>query len=145
MYLSHCEIRQSNDPIMPLSAISGYQSWTTRDFTVTETGPLKWKYSLHDLLRSPAGERAFATFLKSEYSGENLTFWLAAKKFKSGPGKKFYIEKILMTWSSKVSFRNISDLRKVRIVNKKLSTYASKMKFVQKKKLKNQQKYNSEF
>lgn len=83
---SHCEARQRIDPMLPESTITGSNSWTSRDQSVSESEPLRWKHSLHDLLRSSDGEEAFAKFLRSEYSGENLTFWLAAKRYKRGPG-----------------------------------------------------------
>ena len=44
-------------------------------------------YSLHELLRTNDGQDAFGRFLKSEYSGENLSFWLATRRYKNGPGK----------------------------------------------------------
>ena len=74
--ISYCDARERIDPLLPHSALSGYNSWSSRDQTAVESEPLKWKNCLQDLLRHQHGQEAFAKFLKSEYSGENLTFWL---------------------------------------------------------------------
>ena len=36
--------------------------------------------------RCPDGVKFFQKFLESEYSGENLKFWIAVKKYKTSPG-----------------------------------------------------------
>ena len=51
-----------------------------------ESEPLKWKNGLADLLRHKNGQIAFEKFLKSEYSGENLTFWVHTRRYRSERG-----------------------------------------------------------
>ncbi|NP_001407953.1 regulator of G-protein signaling 21 isoform 2 [Mus musculus] len=46
----------------------------------TET--LAWSENMDSLLANQAGLDAFRTFLKSEYSEENVEFWLACEDFK---------------------------------------------------------------
>ncbi|KAJ8390436.1 hypothetical protein AAFF_G00103710 [Aldrovandia affinis] len=43
----------------------------------------KWTESLGMLVNNEAGLTAFATFLKSEYSQENIEFWVACEDYKS--------------------------------------------------------------
>lgn len=43
---------------------------------------LKWGESFDVLLSSPSGVAAFHAFLKTEFSQENLEFWLACEDFK---------------------------------------------------------------
>ena len=60
---------------------------TIRDLTALECDPLKWKNGLSDLLADDRGQQAFAKFLKSEYSGENLSFWLHTRRYRRAPSK----------------------------------------------------------
>lgn len=41
-----------------------------------------WGVSFDNLLRSPAGRKLFREFLISEYSEENIAFWLACEQLK---------------------------------------------------------------
>ncbi|XP_016358798.1 regulator of G-protein signaling 21-like [Sinocyclocheilus anshuiensis] len=43
---------------------------------------LLWSQSLENLLRSKYGMATFHTFLKSEFSDENIEFWLVCEDFK---------------------------------------------------------------
>ncbi|KAL2097983.1 hypothetical protein ACEWY4_007190 [Coilia grayii] len=43
---------------------------------------LLWSQSLENLLKSKYGMAAFQTFLKSEYSYENIEFWLICEEYK---------------------------------------------------------------
>ncbi|CAL8347750.1 regulator of G-protein signaling 5 isoform X1 [Gadus morhua] len=46
---------------------------------------LSWSESLDHLLESKAGRLVFEDFLRSEYSEENLLFWLACEDYKRSP------------------------------------------------------------
>lgn len=83
--LSYCDARQKLDPLLPQSALSGYGSWTSRSVEVLECDVLKWRNGLSDLLTDEKGQQAFAKFLKSEYSGENLSFWLHTRRYRRAP------------------------------------------------------------
>lgn len=78
------------DPLLPQSALSGYGSWTSRSVEVLECDVLKWRNGLSDLLTDEKGQQAFAKFLKSEYSGENLSFWLHTRRYRRAPSKARY-------------------------------------------------------
>ncbi|KAM9704271.1 regulator of G-protein signaling 6-like isoform 1-T2 [Menidia menidia] len=45
----------------------------------------KWGFSLEDALKDPAGQELFLKFLESEFSSENLRFWLAVQDLKRIP------------------------------------------------------------
>ncbi|XP_075013172.1 LOW QUALITY PROTEIN: regulator of G-protein signaling 16-like [Calonectris borealis] len=48
---------------------------------------LEWRESFDQLLKSKSGVTAFHTFLKTEFSEENLDFWLACEDFKKTRSK----------------------------------------------------------
>ncbi|XP_051951746.1 regulator of G-protein signaling 6-like isoform X2 [Xyrauchen texanus] len=45
----------------------------------------KWAFSLDEALKDPVGREQFLKFLESEFSSENLLFWLAVQDLKSRP------------------------------------------------------------
>ncbi|XP_036003151.1 regulator of G-protein signaling 6 [Fundulus heteroclitus] len=45
----------------------------------------KWGFSLDEVLKDPAGQDLFLKFLESEFSSENLRFWLAVQGLKRVP------------------------------------------------------------
>uniref|UniRef100_A0A3Q3BDI8 Regulator of G protein signaling 6 n=1 Tax=Kryptolebias marmoratus TaxID=37003 RepID=A0A3Q3BDI8_KRYMA len=45
----------------------------------------KWGFSLEEALKDPAGQELFLKFLESEFSSENLRFWLAVQDLKRVP------------------------------------------------------------
>ncbi|KAK2856039.1 hypothetical protein Q5P01_004774 [Channa striata] len=45
----------------------------------------KWGFSLEEALKDPAGRELFLKFLESEFSSENLRFWLAVQDLKRMP------------------------------------------------------------
>ncbi|XP_055779473.1 regulator of G-protein signaling 4-like [Salvelinus fontinalis] len=47
----------------------------------------KWKLSFNNLMNSEAGRMVFTTFLKAEFSEENMEFWKACEKYKMSAPK----------------------------------------------------------
>ncbi|XP_060774341.1 regulator of G-protein signaling 4 [Neoarius graeffei] len=45
----------------------------------------KWKTSFNNLINNDVGRAAFSAFLKSEFSQENIEFWVACEDFKRTP------------------------------------------------------------
>ncbi|XP_015978163.2 regulator of G-protein signaling 1 isoform X2 [Rousettus aegyptiacus] len=43
---------------------------------------LQWSHSLEKLLSNPTGQDVFGSFLKSEFSEENIEFWLACEDYR---------------------------------------------------------------
>ncbi|XP_061490061.1 regulator of G-protein signaling 16 [Rhineura floridana] len=58
---------------------------TKRRYSLEEV--LGWKESFDHLLRSKSGVAAFHGFLKTEFSEENLEFWLACEEYKKTRSK----------------------------------------------------------
>uniref|UniRef100_A0A3B5R9T5 RGS domain-containing protein n=1 Tax=Xiphophorus maculatus TaxID=8083 RepID=A0A3B5R9T5_XIPMA len=54
-------------------------------FRPSEGEVMRWAYSLEALLTNQYGVAVFRDFLRSEFSEENLDFWLAVEKFKRTP------------------------------------------------------------
>ncbi|XP_052092517.1 regulator of G-protein signaling 4-like [Mytilus californianus] len=51
--------------------------------TTTHDQALQWSKSLDDLLRDKNGVELFLLFLRSEFSEENLEFWIACEEFRT--------------------------------------------------------------
>ncbi|XP_063128014.1 regulator of G-protein signaling 21 isoform X1 [Rattus norvegicus] len=63
----------------------------------TET--LAWSENMDSLLANQAGLDAFRTFLKSEFSEENVEFWLACEDFKKTECREKIATKAKMIYS----------------------------------------------
>ncbi|XP_051041680.1 regulator of G-protein signaling 21 [Phodopus roborovskii] len=63
----------------------------------TET--LAWSENMDSLLANKAGLDAFRTFLKSEFSEENVEFWLACEDFKKTESREKIATKAKMIYS----------------------------------------------
>uniref|UniRef100_A0A8C1YYT5 Regulator of G protein signaling 6 n=1 Tax=Cyprinus carpio TaxID=7962 RepID=A0A8C1YYT5_CYPCA len=57
--------------------------WISDDVTFWELE--KWGFSLDEALKDPVGREQFLKFLESEFSSENLLFWLAVQDLKCRP------------------------------------------------------------
>ncbi|XP_023662349.1 regulator of G-protein signaling 18 isoform X2 [Paramormyrops kingsleyae] len=56
---------------------------TTKNSDVSPEAALQWGESFEELLRHSDGVEMFSKFLKSEFSEENIQFWLACNDYKS--------------------------------------------------------------
>ncbi|XP_039339912.1 regulator of G-protein signaling 1 [Gopherus flavomarginatus] len=54
----------------------------TRNVMLSAEEVMQWSQSLEKLLASQSGQVAFREFLKSEFSEENIEFWLACEDYK---------------------------------------------------------------
>ncbi|XP_067314541.1 regulator of G-protein signaling 4 [Pseudorasbora parva] len=52
----------------------------------------KWKTSFNSLIKNDDGRKAFASFLQSEYSQENIEFWEACEDFKQTSADKMNLK-----------------------------------------------------
>uniref|UniRef100_A0A8D0GAK3 Regulator of G-protein signaling 16 n=1 Tax=Sphenodon punctatus TaxID=8508 RepID=A0A8D0GAK3_SPHPU len=66
---------------------NGYVSQGTKQSRHSLNNVLGWQESFNHLLKSKSGVAAFHTFLKSEFSEENLDFWLACEDYKKTHSK----------------------------------------------------------
>ncbi|KAF4084420.1 hypothetical protein AMELA_G00128500 [Ameiurus melas] len=71
--------------------------WITDDTTVweleaskepTQSRVKRWGFRMDEVLKDPAGREQFLKFLESEFSSENLRFWLAVQELKKRPIKE---------------------------------------------------------
>lgn len=73
--------RRSHIPFMHQWSQVGHSK--KRKFNHDELG--KWAESLNSLLACPTGVSVFGAFLRSEFSEENLEFWLACEEYRVSP------------------------------------------------------------
>ncbi|XP_048107287.1 regulator of G-protein signaling 6-like [Alosa alosa] len=70
-----------------LTTLEPSNPWASDDpsFWDLEASQRKWGFSLDEALKDPAGRDQFLRFLESEFSSENLLFWLAVQDLKRRP------------------------------------------------------------
>ncbi|XP_065820272.1 regulator of G-protein signaling 6 isoform X1 [Labrus bergylta] len=90
--ISYTEQFMEYDPFV--TAMEPSNPWTSDDPSLwdleTSKEPSqqrvkKWGFSLDEALKDPAGQDLFLKFLESEFSSENLRFWLAVQDLKRMP------------------------------------------------------------
>ncbi|KAM6992148.1 regulator of G-protein signaling 6 isoform 1-T1 [Tautogolabrus adspersus] len=90
--MSYTEQYMEYDPFV--TALEPSNPWTSDDPSLwdleTSKEPSqqrvkKWGFSLEEALKDPAGQDLFLKFLESEFSSENLRFWLAVQDLKRRP------------------------------------------------------------
>lgn len=62
-----------------------------------------WSQSFDKLMRNPAGRNVFREFLRTEYSEENMLFWLACEDLKQEINKSAIEEKALSIYEDYIS------------------------------------------
>ncbi|XP_070275636.1 regulator of G-protein signaling 19 isoform X1 [Myotis yumanensis] len=62
-----------------------------------------WAQSFDKLMHSPAGRSAFRAFLRTEYSEENMLFWLACEELKAEANQHVVDEKARLIYEDYVS------------------------------------------
>ncbi|XP_066481203.1 regulator of G-protein signaling 1 [Tiliqua scincoides] len=60
----------------------GFKYSDSEDVTLSAKEVMQWSQSLEKLLATQYGQDAFREFLKSEFSDENIEFWLACEDYK---------------------------------------------------------------
>ncbi|GAB5583685.1 regulator of G-protein signaling 1 isoform X1 [Prionailurus iriomotensis] len=61
---------------------SGMKSSKPKDIRLSANEVMQWSQSLEKLLANQIGQDVFGSFLKSEFSEENIEFWLACEDYK---------------------------------------------------------------
>ncbi|XP_068452802.1 regulator of G-protein signaling 19 isoform X1 [Clinocottus analis] len=84
-----------------------------------------WSQSFDKLMRNPAGRNVFREFLRTEYSEENMLFWLACEDLKKEINKSAVEEKahsIYEDYISILSPKEVSlDARVREVINRKMA------------------------
>uniref|UniRef100_A0A8L0DW14 Regulator of G protein signaling 7b n=1 Tax=Oncorhynchus mykiss TaxID=8022 RepID=A0A8L0DW14_ONCMY len=90
--LSYTEQYVEYDPFFTSPETSN--PWISDDITIweletsKEPGQLRvkrWGFGINEVLKDPVGREQFLKFLESEFSSENLRFWLAVQEVKKRP------------------------------------------------------------
>ncbi|XP_061542435.1 regulator of G-protein signaling 19 isoform X9 [Phycodurus eques] len=83
-----------------------------------------WSQSFDKLMRNPAGRNVFREFLRTEYSEENMLFWLACEDLKQEINKNIIEEKVRSIYEDYISIlspKEVSlDARVREVINRKL-------------------------
>ncbi|XP_041112501.1 regulator of G-protein signaling 19 isoform X2 [Polyodon spathula] len=83
-----------------------------------------WAQSFDKLMKNPAGRNVFREFLRTEYSEENMLFWLACEDLKKEVNKSVTEEKARMIYEDYISIlspKEVSlDSRVREVINKKM-------------------------
>ncbi|XP_041061070.1 regulator of G-protein signaling 19 isoform X2 [Carcharodon carcharias] len=84
-----------------------------------------WAQSFDKLMKTPAGRNTFREFLRTEYSEENMLFWLACEDLKNEANKSVIEEKARMIYEDFISIlspKEVSLDSRVRdVINKKMA------------------------
>ncbi|GCB69443.1 regulator of G-protein signaling 19 isoform X1 [Scyliorhinus torazame] len=88
-----------------------------------------WAESFDKLMKTPAGRNIFREFLRTEYSEENMLFWLACEDLKNEANKSTIEEKAQMIYEDFISIlspKEVSLDSRVRdVINKKMAEPSS--------------------
>ncbi|XP_011475959.1 regulator of G-protein signaling 17 isoform X1 [Oryzias latipes] len=83
-----------------------------------------WSQSFDKLMRNPAGRNVFREFLRTEYSEENMLFWLACEDLKQEANKSAIEEKACSIYEDYISIlspKEVSlDARVREVINRKM-------------------------
>lgn len=70
-----------------------------------------WSQSFEKLMRNPAGRNVFREFLRTEYSEENMLFWLACEDLKKEHNKNIVEEKARSIYEDYISILSPKEVR----------------------------------
>ncbi|KAJ3290801.1 Regulator of G-protein signaling 7 [Borealophlyctis nickersoniae] len=97
--VTRCELFRPLDPLVEraLHSRNPFISDSTELWKEQRTDPTPaevrvWTYSIEDMLRDPLGVKYFYDFLRSEYSQENLEFYLACQSLDSIPTRQEFVK-----------------------------------------------------
>uniref|UniRef100_A0A8C8VEH0 Regulator of G-protein signaling 20 n=1 Tax=Pelusios castaneus TaxID=367368 RepID=A0A8C8VEH0_9SAUR len=83
-----------------------------------------WAQSFDKLMKNPAGRNVFREFLRTEYSEENMLFWLACEELKNECKKHSIEEKARVIYEDYISIlspKEVSlDSRVREVINRKM-------------------------
>uniref|UniRef100_A0A8C3HSL8 Regulator of G protein signaling 17 n=1 Tax=Chrysemys picta bellii TaxID=8478 RepID=A0A8C3HSL8_CHRPI len=85
---------------------------------------MSWAQNFDKMMKTPAGRNLFREFLRTEYSEENLLFWLACEDLKKEQNKKVIEEKARLIYEDYISIlspKEVSlDSRVREVINRNL-------------------------
>lgn len=78
---------------------------------------LSWGISFERVMKSAAGRNCFRQFLQTEFSEENMMFWLACEELKMETNKTVVEEKVRQIYEDFISILSPKEVRDVRQVS----------------------------
>lgn len=72
-----------------------------------------WAQSFDKLMHSPTGRSVFRAFLRTEYSEENMLFWLACEELKAEANQHVVDEKARLIYEDYVSILSPKEVRQM--------------------------------
>ncbi|XP_068117946.1 regulator of G-protein signaling 19 isoform X2 [Hyperolius riggenbachi] len=88
-----------------------------------------WAHSFEKLMKNPAGRNIFREFLRTEYSEENMLFWLACEELKKDNSKHSIEEKARVIYEDYISIlspKEVSlDSRVREVINRRMQEPSS--------------------
>nr|XP_057923057.1 regulator of G-protein signaling 18 isoform X2 [Doryrhamphus excisus] len=61
--------------------------------SISAEAALQWRSSFEELMKNPDGVETFSQFLRTEFSEENIEFWLACEEYKTYDSEKKMVSK----------------------------------------------------
>ncbi|KAI1240902.1 Regulator of G-protein signaling 17, partial [Lamprotornis superbus] len=99
-------------------------NWRVSSQNPTADEILSWAQNFDKMMKTPAGRNLFREFLRTEYSEENLLFWLACEDLKKEQNKKVIEEKARLIYEDYISIlspKEVSlDSRVREVINRNL-------------------------
>lgn len=77
--------------------------WSLLSTTPTLEEVSAWAQSFDKLMLTPAGRNAFREFLRTEFSEENMLFWMACEELKKEANKSIIEEKARIIYEDYIS------------------------------------------
>nr|XP_057923054.1 regulator of G-protein signaling 18 isoform X1 [Doryrhamphus excisus]XP_057923056.1 regulator of G-protein signaling 18 isoform X1 [Doryrhamphus excisus] len=65
----------------------------TTSSNISAEAALQWRSSFEELMKNPDGVETFSQFLRTEFSEENIEFWLACEEYKTYDSEKKMVSK----------------------------------------------------
>lgn len=70
-----------------------------------------WAHSFDKMMKNPAGRNIFREFLRTEYSEENMLFWMACEDLKKEINKSAIEDKARMIYENYISILSPKEVK----------------------------------
>ncbi|XP_018594551.1 regulator of G-protein signaling 19-like isoform X1 [Scleropages formosus] len=116
--------RRTKDTRLETTSNCEVCTWHLHSAKPTPEEARQWSQSFDRLMRSPAGRNTFREFLRTEFSEENMLFWLACEDLKQELSTSAIQEKARLIYEDYVSIlspKEVSlDARVREVINRKI-------------------------
>ncbi|CAJ0945589.1 unnamed protein product [Ranitomeya imitator] len=94
---------RGQEGLLMKSEVLAYQTVKKGNPTPTLEDVYSWGQSFDKLMNTPAGRNAFREFLRTEFSEENMLFWMACEDLKKEANKNVIEEKARLIYEDYIS------------------------------------------